>query len=120
MVAIENWVTGREMFGISMIVKEMGERGMYLGEMGGDVLRIPMSKLKKAGYTFRGCDIAGEYASLEELRSSFQKIDMSAEDTEESITSLSEALVKVLEGIEGKDIQKDIQKKVTTLRELGY
>ncbi len=99
-MAIENWVTGREMFAISMIVHEMSERKMYLGEQGGDVLRIPMSRLKKAGYTFRGCDIAGEYASLEALRASFQKIDMDAKDTKESINSLAEALAKVIEEFE--------------------
>lgn len=99
-MAIENWITGREKFAISAIVSQMSKRNMYLGELGGDVLRIPMSKLKGAGYTFRGCDIAGEYVSVEDLRASFQKIDMNAEDTEESIDSLAEALAKVLGELE--------------------
>lgn len=115
-MAIENWVTGREMYAIASIVSKMNKRNMPLGELGGDVLRIPMSKLKRAGYTFRGCDIAGEYKSLKELRASFRKIDMNAEDTEESINSLSEALAKVIEEVESKDIHKE----PTTLRELGY
>ncbi|GAJ03811.1 unnamed protein product [marine sediment metagenome] len=117
-MAIENWVTGTEMRAIAMIVKQMDERKMSLGKLGGDVLRIPMSKLKKAGYSFRGCDITGDYRTLPQLRNSFQKIDMGAEDTEESIGSLAEALAKVMAEIEGaKEAKKS---KPTTLRELGY
>lgn len=112
-MAIENWVTGREMMAISLIVKEMPSK--ELGETGGDVLRIPMSKLKKAGYTFRGCDIAADYKDLPELRASFKKIDMNAEDTEESTNSLAEALTKVITGLQPKDETEPI-----TLRELGY
>jgi len=99
-MAIENWLTGREMFAVSAIVNAMSEKNMCLGELGGDVLRIPMAKLKKAGYKFVGCDIAGDYASLEELRGSFRKIDMAARDTDESINSLAEAVGKVIEEIE--------------------
>lgn len=99
-MAIENWLTGKEMFAVSAIVNAMSEKNMYLGELGGDVLRIPMAKLKKAGYNFVGCDIAGDYASLEELRSSFQKIDMTARDTDDSINSLAEAVGKVIKEIE--------------------
>jgi len=100
-VAIESWLTGREMFAVAAIVNAMTEKNMYLGELGGDVLRIPMAKLKKAGYKFVGCDIAGDYTSLEELRSSFQKIDMDAKDTNESINSLAEAAGRIVEEIQG-------------------
>lgn len=94
-MAIENWLTGAEMKAIAIIVSKTPNQSS-LGETGGDVLRIPMSKLKKAGYSFRGCDIASDYKNLPELRNSFQKIDMNAEDTEESIESLSKALASVL------------------------
>ena len=94
-MAIENWLTAAEMKAIGIIVTNTQDQSS-LGETGGDVLRIPMSKLKRAGYAFRGCDIAGEYKSLPALRNSFQKIDMGAMDTEESIESLSKALASVL------------------------
>ena len=117
-MAIENWLTGAEMRAIATIVKLMDERKMSLGKLGGDVLRIPMSKLKKAGYSFRGCDIASDYRTLPQLRESLRKINMGAADTEESIDSLAEALAKVMAEIEGAKEAKE--SKPTTLRELGY
>lgn len=121
-MAMENWITGREMLAISMIVREMPKED--LGETGGDVLRIPMAKLKKAGYTFCGCDIASDYKDLPELRASFKKIDMNAQDTEESINLLAKSLAKVMAALHRK---KKPAKKLTkkpakpiTLRELGY
>jgi len=99
-MAIENWLTGREMFAVVAVASAMTGKNMYLGELGGDVLRIPMAKLKKAGYKFVGCDIAGDYPSLEKLRESFKKISMDAKDTDESINSLAEAVGKVIEEIQ--------------------
>lgn len=93
-MAMENWITSSEMLAVSIIVKEMLTGN--LGETGGDVLRIPMAKLKKAGYKFRGCDIASNYKDLPKLRASFRKIDMDAVDSEESINSLAKALAKVM------------------------
>lgn len=112
-MAIENWLTGREMFAVAAIVNAMTEKKMYLGELGGDVLRIPMSKLKKAGYKFVGCDIAGDYTSLEELRGSFQKIDMDAKDTDESINSLAEAVGSVIGEIQGTESVETETESVT-------
>lgn len=100
-MALENWISGAEMHAIATIVKEMDDRKMYLGELGGDVLRIPMAKLKKAGYNFLGCDMQGDYSDMNELRGSFQKLVISPEDTEESISALAAALVKVLKEIAG-------------------
>jgi len=107
-MAIENWITGAEMKAVAIIIGQMAEG--ELGETGGDVLRIPMAKLKKAGYSFRGCDIAADYKDLPELRASFNKIDMDALDTDESITLLVKALAKVL-----SDISRQAKQRVIAL-----
>jgi len=95
-MALENWISTGEMHAIATIVNTMSESKMYLGELGGDVLRIPIAKLKKAGYKFLGCDIDENASNMEKLRGSFQKLNMSPEDTDESLTLLAEALAKVL------------------------
>ncbi len=114
-MAIENWLTGREMHAIAFIVNAMTNAGMELGETGGDVLRIPMSKLKEKGYDFLGCDISSDCSDLPSLRESFRKIDMNAQDTEESTNKLAEAVDKVL-----TEIEDGLEKKPETLRDIGY
>lgn len=99
-MALENWVSTGEMHAIATVVNAMSEHKMYLGELGGDVLRIPIAKLKKAGYKFLGCDIDEDTSDMEKLRESFQKLKMSSVDTDESINLLAKALDEVLVGIE--------------------
>ena len=102
-MAIENWLSGAEMHAITIIVKAMDDAKISWdsigAETGGDVLRIPMSKLKKAGYKFLGCDILDDISDMEKLRGSLEKLDMETEDTEESLEALSKALTAVLEDI---------------------
>lgn len=100
-MALENWISTGEMHAIATIVKAMDERKMYLGELGGDVFRIPIAKLKRTGYKFLGCDIDADTSDMEELRGSFQKLEMDPVDTDESIDLLAKALTEVLVEIEG-------------------
>lgn len=97
-MAMENWISGAEMQGIAMIVNAMEEAKVdwdAIGaKTGGDVLRIPMGKLKKAGYKFLGCDI-------DEDGKNFEKLKMEPIDNDDSIHLLTIALDKVIAEIEG-------------------
>ena len=94
-MAIENWITGAEERAICLIMTGMMKHNMYLGETGGDVLRIPMSKLKKAGYKFQGCDISDDCTDIGKLSDSLEKFVMNPVDTEESLELLASAVEKV-------------------------
>lgn len=112
-MAIENWITQAEKKAIGFIVAGMTKHDMYLGKTGGDVFRIPMSMLKKAGYKFQGCNISDDHTNIVALSYSFEKITIDPLDTDESIDLLASAVSKVTEEIRAllsSDIQDTPQK----------